>query len=141
MDYSNWIIALAAIIAPVITTFINNRHNQKLKRIEIEQENIKNSKLHIRQLAENFIESLYEVNEMYYSDDPEVLKKIESVLFRRYNLLAPYIPYENKKDFLYFVKMASNNPNLIGLLHSKKYTDTIIPVLKKLVQTENTNTK
>lgn len=49
------IVALCAIISPILTTIINNRYQLKLKKLELEQENIKNTVLYKRNIFENYL--------------------------------------------------------------------------------------
>lgn len=52
------ITALAAIVAPVITAWINNRYNLNCKRIEASQEKIKDINLHEREVLEKALSGM-----------------------------------------------------------------------------------
>ena len=49
------IIAIAAIISPILTTLINNHHQKKLKEIEIKQEYNEKVISHQKQAFENYL--------------------------------------------------------------------------------------
>ena len=52
------ITALAAIISPIITALINNKHNYKMKLVEKKQERIRNIDLHERDILEKALASV-----------------------------------------------------------------------------------
>lgn len=49
------IIALAAVISPVITTVINNFHQLKIKKIELNQQHYEKTVLYQREIFENYL--------------------------------------------------------------------------------------
>jgi hypothetical protein len=49
------ILGCAAIISPILTSMINNLHNSKIKQLELEQEHIKNTILHQKNIFEKYI--------------------------------------------------------------------------------------
>ena len=46
-------VAFAAIISPIIVTILNNRHQLKLKKLELEQQHFERTTMHKRELVEN----------------------------------------------------------------------------------------
>lgn len=60
------IVALCAIISPILTSIINNRYQLKMKKMELEQENIKNTILYKRNIFENYLK--YSGERISYAD-------------------------------------------------------------------------
>lgn len=52
------IVALIALISPIITTLLNNRHQLKIRKLELEQKQSENSVLYKRNIFENYVSSL-----------------------------------------------------------------------------------
>lgn len=55
------IVALAAIISPILTTIINNRYQLKQKRMELKQKKYEQTVLYKRTIFENYLRYLNEV--------------------------------------------------------------------------------
>lgn len=55
------IVALAAIISPILTTVINNRYQLKQKRMELKQKKYEQTVLYKRTIFENYLRYLNEV--------------------------------------------------------------------------------
>lgn len=59
-NLDNWIlviIALAGILSPSITSLINNRHNLKMKELELKYDERYNQKLYIKKIFESYIKN------------------------------------------------------------------------------------
>lgn len=65
------IIALCAIISPVLTALINNHHQSKLKALELKQQNFRNTILYQRDVYENYLKH---AGRCIYFADPDALK-------------------------------------------------------------------
>ncbi|WP_208422138.1 hypothetical protein [Latilactobacillus fragifolii] len=80
-------IAFVSLVSPIITALINNYHSRNMKRLEIEQENIRNNILHKRDLLENYLTATaaFSYEEQH---TPEQIKE----LLNSYYLILPYIP-------------------------------------------------
>lgn len=65
------IIALCAIISPVITTIINNLHEEKMKKIEYRHTEKSNREEHEKSIYEGYVRS---AGKCIYSQSPEDLK-------------------------------------------------------------------
>lgn len=73
------IVTLCAILSPMLTAIINNRYQIKLKRMELSQQEHRNSTLYYRSIYENYLkyagrciyhsdqDALKEYGEFYYS--------------------------------------------------------------------------
>ncbi|MDE7435726.1 MAG: hypothetical protein K2N01_07925 [Lachnospiraceae bacterium] len=61
------IVALCAIISPMITTIINNRHQVKIKHMEHSQQKYEDTALHYRNVYENYLKHAGRC--IYYSDN------------------------------------------------------------------------
>ena len=55
------IIALAGIFSPVVTTFINNKHQSKMKKIELEFGKRCNQDTYVKKIFEVYIKDTYNV--------------------------------------------------------------------------------
>jgi hypothetical protein len=51
-------VALAAIASPVLTAFINNRYQLKLKQLELKQQQYENTMMHKRAIVEDYLKGL-----------------------------------------------------------------------------------
>ena len=51
------IIALCAIISPILTSLINNRHQLKLKKLELEQQHLEKTVSYYRSIFEQYLKS------------------------------------------------------------------------------------
>lgn len=60
------IVALCAIISPILTAIINNRYQLKLKRIELSQQEYQDTILYHRNVYENYLK--YAGRCIYFSD-------------------------------------------------------------------------
>ena len=49
------ILAICAIISPILTALINNAHHTKIKKLELKQEHYQNTTLHRREIFENYL--------------------------------------------------------------------------------------
>ena len=87
------IVALCAIISPILTAIINNRYQLKLKKLELEQENIKNTVLYKRNIFENYLK--YSGERIAYSD-AEAQKNYSKYYF----LALAYAPDEFRFDMI-----------------------------------------
>ncbi len=72
------IIGICAIVSPIITTLLNNRHQMKIKRMELEQEHYHNVFLHNRSIYENYLK--YAGQTVILPDDKPVFNYGESYL-------------------------------------------------------------
>ena len=52
------IVAIAAIISPVITTLLSNHYQLKIKKMEIQQKQYEDTVLYRRQVIENYLQAL-----------------------------------------------------------------------------------
>lgn len=60
------ILALAAIISPILTAIINNIHHTKLKKMELKQQHFENTVMHEREIFENYLKHAGRC--IYYAD-------------------------------------------------------------------------
>lgn len=66
------IVALCAIISPILTAIINNCHQTKIKRLELRQQEYRDTVLYYRTIYENY---LRHAGRCIYFADPEALKE------------------------------------------------------------------
>ena len=52
------IVALCAILSPIITSIINNIHHTKIKKLELNYQLYETHTLHVREIFENYLTSL-----------------------------------------------------------------------------------
>ncbi len=72
------ITALAAIIAPVITAIVNNHTNLKMKKIEAQENRLKNINLHERETLEKALSGIGIL--MSYKDADSVKESCKNIL-------------------------------------------------------------
>lgn len=51
------VVALSAVISPILTALINNRHHTKIKMLELQQQQYENETLHKRAVFERYLEN------------------------------------------------------------------------------------
>ncbi|EMW9192626.1 hypothetical protein HRE42_07745 [Enterococcus faecalis] len=124
--------AVIAIIAPVITTFVNNKHLEKLKKLELEQESFKIINLHKRQIFDHYLSIIGEFS--YESTKYEI-----SELTKAYYAVLPYIPTNVQNDFREFSEyIGKQDFSDIGSPDSERMQkilhDTIIPTFKSEIE-------
>lgn len=84
------IIAITAIISPILTTLLNNRHQLTIKKIELKQLEYERSILHKREIFENFLQALSKVAQNPSEENIELFAKY-------YPLAYIYVPKPVKK--------------------------------------------
>lgn len=62
------ITAITAILAPVLVAIINNRHQYKLKKMELEQKSYEQSVLHKREIFEKFLSAFNKACQLQTED-------------------------------------------------------------------------
>lgn len=81
------IVALAAVISPILTALINNHHQLKLKRLELKQQEYERTIMYKRYIFENFIMSLSMVAQLHTTENIDSFAKW-------YPLAYMYLPEE-----------------------------------------------
>lgn len=66
------VLALCAIVSPILTAIINNCHQTKIKKMELKQEKYRNTVLHKRSVYENYLKS---AGRCIYFADSDALKE------------------------------------------------------------------
>lgn len=79
------IVALASIISPIITTALNNRHQYKIKKLELEQLEYERTTLYKRKIFENYLKGLSMVSQC---KNPDAI----SIYAEYYPLAFMYLP-------------------------------------------------
>ena len=82
------IVALCAIISPVLTAIINNRYLAKSEESKPKQKSYENTTLHKREVFENYM--MYAGQCIYYSD-PDALKNYGKYYFPALMLVPVYL--------------------------------------------------
>ncbi len=87
------IVALCAIISPILTTIINNRYQTKIKRIELSQQEYRDSAMHYRNVYENYLKH---TGPCIYHADQEALKGYGEY----YYSALMYAPHDIQTDMI-----------------------------------------
>ena len=61
------ILALCAIVSPILVAIINNIHHTKVRKLEIQQDQYRNTILHQRDVFENYSTALKDYGEFYFA--------------------------------------------------------------------------
>lgn len=85
------IIALCAIISPIFTAIINNRHQIKMKKLELKQKEYEDTVMYERNLYENYLK--YAGRCIYYADS-EALKDYGEYYFSALMYAPPGLQHE-----------------------------------------------
>lgn len=114
------IVALCAIISPILTTIINNRYQIEIKRIELSQQEYRESVLYYRNVYENYLkhagrciyfadqDAQKDYGEYYYSALMYAPQDIQTDMIKANNLML-----ENKFD---------DASNIIEIIATKIHT-------------------
>lgn len=81
------VLALCAILSPILVAIINNRHQMKLKKIELKQQEIQNTLLHKRDVIEGYLSA---VGRCIHYQDAESIK----LYGESYSLALMFLPSE-----------------------------------------------
>lgn len=116
------VIALAAIVSPVITTYLNNKHQLKLLIVEKEFDRKKDYEEYINSIINNFLKNVG--NFIAYPTSKNLSDFEES-----FYILMMIIPKENYHTFQYFLSNMINHE-----FHAcrNNLKDEIIPILLKI---------
>lgn len=114
------IVALCAIISPILTAIINNRYQIKIKRIELAQQEHRDFVLHHRNVYENYLK--YAGRCIYFADQ-DALKDYGEY----YYSALMYAPHDIQTDMI----------NANRLMLEDKYDDAslIIEVIATKIRT------
>lgn len=89
------IVALVALISPILTTLLNNRYLLKVKKLEVQQKKYEQYSSHVRTLFEDFLK--------YYGEymGNTLSTKSEMALKSSFYKCLPYVP---EKAYDYFTE-------------------------------------
>jgi hypothetical protein len=109
------IVALMSLLSPIITTLLNNRHQLKIRKLELDQKQSENTVLYMRNIFENYVSALgklpaYPTNEAL------------AEYGKYYSLAYMYLPENLQSDM--------SDINILVLEH---IWDRIPPLLEKLI--------
>lgn len=85
------IIAICAIIAPVLVALINNHHQYKMKEMDMRQKLFEQTVLHKRKIFENFLSAF---NQVCHLQTEEALSEYSAC----YSLVYIYLPKKVRED-------------------------------------------
>ena len=120
------IVALAAIISPVLTSFINNKHQLKLKRLELEQQKYEQTVMYKRNIFENYLKGVSGIS--HYS----TTKENWSYYSENYPLAFMYLPPEVQKKMSLINNLIRNSQYQELIKHIDELSLLINAELKKL---------
>ena len=101
------IVALAAVISPILTTLINNHHQTKLRMLELKHKHYEQTVLYKRNIFENYLKGLSMVSQNPTMENIDRYSKY-------YSLAYMYLPEHIR------IKMSSVN----NLLHDNESIPT-----------------
>lgn len=119
------IVALCAIISPILTSVINNKYQLKLKKMEMEQENIKNTVLYKRNIFENYLK--YSGQRISYAD------ALAQKNYGEYYFLAlTYAPDELRSEMMRTNAYMESHDYVNASVSLEKLTSQISDMLQQL---------
>ncbi|MDT2687502.1 hypothetical protein [Enterococcus gallinarum] len=122
------LVMFVSLISPIAVAIINNRHLEKMKQLDLAQENFRTITLHKRELFENYLKLIGE-----FSYEHTEAKTTELLI--SYYQILPYIPKEKSQYFRDFATQVSKqNFKDKSTVDSKLLHDEIIPTIKKEIQ-------
>jgi hypothetical protein len=118
------IVALISLISPIITTLLNNRHQLKIRKLELAQKHNENTVLYMRNIFENYVSALSKVSSY---------ATVESITEygKYYSLAYMYLPENLQSEMSKINKLviARDYDNIAPLL------EDLIPKIYKVLQT------
>lgn len=118
------IIAVVALVTPLITTHLNNNHQLELRKLELNEDNKKLSNLHKKEIFEEFLKSAGR----YISNPSSEHTKLFS---EQCLVISLYLPDDLSSDVLDIYKDRYNNNGLNNI------NDKIIEITPKIKQILN----
>lgn len=109
------IVALISLISPIVTTLLNNRHQLKIRKLELAQKQSENTVLYMRNIFENYVSALGKLPAHATNEALEEYGKY-------YPLAYMYLPENLQSDM--------SDINILVLEHM---WDRIPPLLEKLI--------
>ena len=93
------IVALVALISPILTTLLNNRYLLKVKKLEVQQKKYEQYSSHVRTLFEDFLK--------YYGEymGNKLSTKSEMALKSSFYKCLPYVPEKAYDHFSEFYEL------------------------------------
>lgn len=114
------IVALCAIVSPILTAIINNRYQIKLKRLELSRQEYKDSVLYQRDICENYLK--YAGRCIYYADH-DALKDYGEYYYSALMYVPPDIQDDMiKANGLMLEDKYDDASNIIEIIAVKMYT-------------------
>lgn len=117
------VIAVCAIISPILTAIINNHHQAKMRKLEIKAAHSKERSYYERKIYEDFIKAAYKC--FAHADAPSMQEYGEAFAYVRL-----YMPEEHSKSL----------DELNGLMRKYEWAkaqaaiENLIPVIHKQIQ-------
>lgn len=118
------IIALCAIVSPIFTTIINNRHQFKLKRMELKQKNYEQTVLHEIKIYEDYLK--YAGRYIYHADHITIKEYGEC-----YYLALMIAPQDLRSDMIEADNMISRYDWSAASKQFEKITSKIHEILQR----------
>ncbi len=118
------IVALIALISPIFTTLLNNRHQLKIKKLELAQKQSENTVLYKRNIFENYVSALSKLSAHPSNETLEEYGKY-------YSLAYMYLPESLQGDMSKINSHVLNHnwENISPLF------ENLIPKIYKVLQT------
>lgn len=120
------IVALAAIISPVLTAIINNRHQFKLKHLELEQQKYEQTVMYKRNIFENYLKGVSALS--HYNNTEENC----NLYSENYPLAFMYLPSEIQKLMTTINDLVGRHEYALVRNHIDELSLLISAELKKL---------
>lgn len=123
------IITITSLVSPWVTTYMNNKHQLKLKEWDYKEFQFKNETIYIRNLCEKFMDN---VGLLVYSR--VISSSPYQNLSRSYYSLLPYIPSEKIDTFNKLINLINSEqrtPDQENEIH-KLLKEDILPTIKKI---------
>ncbi|MBC1353787.1 hypothetical protein HB837_15355 [Listeria innocua] len=126
MDSTDSIVAIAAIIAPILTAIVNNRHYKKMAIIEFERAKYEKETLRIKRLFEKFLTN-------YGAYAGHVTDPNFSELLNSYYACLPFIPENQYAVFQNFLTNLTD-ANIDTIAETRKNLEhEIIPIIRSII--------
>lgn len=127
------IIALIALLSPIFTTYLTNKHQLEIRKLEIDSDNKNNERKYKRDICKRYLEAVGIVSNHF---TPSALKELSI----SHTLLSPYVPEDKRIQFdeylneFKFQEKNNDLPNNLDSLYKYEILPTVEKILKEPIE-------
>lgn len=127
------IIAVIALLSPIVTTYLTNKHQVEIRKLEIDSDRKNNERIYKRDICERYLEAVGIISNHF---TPSALKELSI----SHTLLSPYVPKDKRNQFNEYLdefksqEKNSDLPNNLDSLYKYEILPTVEKILKEPIE-------